>query len=103
MKASETSCNYRMKTPAFNTTLLFYPSKNPKLRLFALWYFTILMIVWNLVGHTVLGFEQSWATPVVAVVTAVLVSMALDCVDAWARSRQLRFRGSVGNFLDFLP
>ena len=50
-----------MKTPAFNTTVLFYPNKNPKLRLFALWYFTALMIVWNILGHTVLGFEQSHA------------------------------------------
>jgi enediyne biosynthesis protein E5 len=92
-----------MRTPSFNTTLLFYPNKNPKLRLFALWYFTTLMIVWNIIGHIVLGFEQSWATPVVAVVTAVLVSMALDWVDARARHRQLRFTGSVGNFLNFLP
>jgi Na+-translocating ferredoxin:NAD+ oxidoreductase RnfD subunit len=92
-----------MKTVAFNTTLLFYPKKNPKLRLFALWYFTTLMIVWNVVGHTILGFEQSWATPVTAIVTAVVVSMFLDWVDAWSRKRELRFTGSVGNFLNFLP
>ena len=41
-----------MKTPAFNTTVLFYPNKNPKLRLFALWYFTTLLIVWNILGQT---------------------------------------------------
>jgi hypothetical protein len=92
-----------MKSPAFNATLLFYPKKNPKLRLFALWYFTTLMIVWNVLGHTVLGFEQSWATPVVAVFTAIGVSMLLDWVDARARDRQLRFAGSVGDFLNFLP
>ena len=56
-----------MKSKAFNATLLFYPQKNPKLRMFALWYFTTLMIVWNIVGHVSLGFEQSWATPIVAV------------------------------------
>lgn len=92
-----------MKTKAFNATLLFYPNKNPKLRLFALWYFTTLMIVWNAVGHTVLGFEQSWATPVAAVATAILVSMLLDWVDARARNRELRFTGSLGDFLNFLP
>src|ERR1700674_3382984 len=42
-----TTSNAEVKTKAFNTTLLFYPNKNPKLRLFALWYFTMLMIVWN--------------------------------------------------------
>src|SRR5439155_26964722 len=92
-----------MKAPAFNTTVLFYPKKNPKLRLFALWYFTILLIVWNILGHTVLGFEQSWATPVTAVLTAILVSMFLDWVDARATKRDLRFTGSVGDFLNFFP
>jgi hypothetical protein len=92
-----------MKTIAFNTTVLFYPNKNPKLRLFALWYFTTLMIVWNLVGHTVLGFEQSWATPLTAIATAVVVSLILDWIDARAKNRQLRFTGSLSNFLNFLP
>jgi Na+-translocating ferredoxin:NAD+ oxidoreductase RnfD subunit len=91
------------KATAFNTTLLFYPNKNPNLRLFALWYFTSLMILWNVLGHTVLGFEQSWATPVTAVFTAIAVSMLLDWVDARARNRQVRFAGSVSNFLNFLP
>src|SRR3954465_2354710 len=81
---------------AFNTTLLFYPKNNPKMRLFALWYFTTLMIVWNVLGHTKLGFEQSWATPVVAVLTAILVSIFLDWVDARAKGRDVRFAGSVG-------
>jgi hypothetical protein len=92
-----------MKTKAFNTTLLFYPRNNPKLRLFALWYFTTLMTLWNVLGHTVLGFEQSWATPVTAVLTAIAVSMLLDWVDARAKNRELRFTGSLGSFLNFLP
>ena len=92
-----------MKTPNFNATLLFYPNKNPKLRLFALWYFTTLMIVWNVIGHTVLGFEQSWATPLTAIATAIAVSMFLEWVDARAKNRELRFAGSVGSFLNFLP
>jgi hypothetical protein len=92
-----------MKNKAFNTTVLFYPNKNPKLRLFALWYFTTLMTVWNVVGHTVLGFEQSWATPITAVVTAIAVSMLLEWVDARANNREIRFAGSVGSFINFLP
>jgi hypothetical protein len=92
-----------MKAKVFNSTLLFYPKGNPKLRLFALWYFTTLMIVWNVLGHTKLGFEQSWATPVTAVLTAILVAMFLDCVDARAKDRQVRFTESVGSFVNFLP
>jgi hypothetical protein len=87
----------------FNATLLFYPKGNPKLRLFALWYFTTLMITWNVVGHTFLGFEQSWATPVTAVATAIGVSMLLDWIDARAKKRSVRFAGSPGSFLNFLP
>jgi len=92
-----------MKTPAFNTTVLFYPNKNPKLRLFALWYFTILMIVWNILGHTYLGFEQSWAAPFVGVGGAILLQMLLEWVDATALNRELRFAGGWGNLLNFLP
>src|SRR3954469_1562294 len=92
-----------MKNKAFNTTLLFYPQNNPKMRLFALWYFTTLMIVWNVLGHTMLGFEQSWATPVVAVATAIGISMLLDLADARIRNRELRFTSSLGSFLNFLP
>lgn len=92
-----------MKNIAFNTTVLFYPNKNPKLRLFALWYFTTLMIIWNVLGHTVLGFEQSWATPLVGVGAAILIQMLLDWVDARAKNREVRFAGSLGNFLNFLP
>ena len=92
-----------MTTRAFNTTLLFYPKKNPRLRLFALWYFTGLMILWNVVGHTVLGFEQSWAAPLVAIAASIVVSMLLDWVDARASVRELRFTGSLADFLNFLP
>ena len=61
------------------------------------------MIVWNVLGHTVLGFEQSWATPLTAIATAIVVSMLLDWVDARAKNRELRFTGGSGNFLNFLP
>src|SRR5262249_25335084 len=92
-----------MKQQMFNTTVLFYPNKKPKLRLFALWYFTILMFIWNVLGHTVLGFEQSWATPLAAVGTAIIMQMFLEWVDAKAKDRELRFAGGLANFLNFLP
>lgn len=94
--------NVPLKT-AFNTTVLFYPNKNPKLRLFALWYFTTLMTVWNILGHTVLGFEQSWASPLVGVGTAIGVSLLLEWVDARVKKRQLRFAGGWKIFANFLP
>ncbi len=85
------------------TTLGFYPNRNPKLRLFALWYFTILIVIWIILGVTVLGFEQSYAHPVVGVAAAVAVQIILEWVDARAKGRKLRFSGGWANFLNFLP
>ena len=92
-----------MKAPAFNTTVLFYPDKNPKLRLFALWYFTVLMVIWNILGHTFLGFEQSHAAVFVGVGTAIFMQLFLEWVDARARNREVRWAGSWANFLNALP
>jgi Na+-translocating ferredoxin:NAD+ oxidoreductase RnfD subunit len=87
-----------------NATLLFYPKADQRSRLVALWFFTILMLVWILgFGHTVLGFEQAWAHPAVAVGTAIAVQMLLEWVDARAKGRPLRFAGGAANFLNFLP
>lgn len=92
-----------MKTPVFNTSFASYPGNNPRLRLFALWYFTILLVVWNVLGHTVLGFEQSWATPFVGVGAAIAIQVFLEWVDAVARNREMRFAGGWANLFNFLP
>src|SRR5262249_14243607 len=77
--------------------------RNPKLRLFALWYFTALMTAWNIAGHAFLGFEQSWAHPVVAVFSACATQILLEWVDARALGRPPRFAGGVATFMNFLP
>lgn len=92
-----------MNPESTNTTVLFYPHGSPKLRLFALWYFTVLMIVWNILGHTIWSFEQSHAASVVSIVTAIVVQLLLEWVDAKARGREVRFLGGWGNFLNSLP
>jgi enediyne biosynthesis protein E5 len=92
-----------MKTPAFNTTVLFYPNKNPRLRLFALWYFVVLMIVWNILGHTYLGFEQSHAAVFVALGVGIFIQLFLEWVDAGVRNREVRWAGSWANFVNALP
>jgi len=92
-----------MKTSALNTTVLFYPNKNPSLRLAALWYFTTLMIVWNILGHTILGFEQSHAAVFTGVGTAIFMQYFLEWLDATARRREVRWAGSPANFFNALP
>ena len=91
------------KTAFTNTTVQFYPKGNPKLRLVALWYFTILMVAWNILGHLFLGFEQPWVAPFVGVGTAIFMQFLLDWLDAKARDREVRWTGSLGNFLNALP
>lgn len=91
-----------MKTAFTNATLQFYPQGSAKFRIFALWYFLTLLIIWNILGHTVLGFEQSWATPLVGVGTAAAVQFLLEWVDAKSKRREPRYAGGLGNFINLL-
>ena len=73
------------------------------MRFFALWYFTILLIAWTILGDTVLGFEQSYAQPIVGVLTACAVAFFLEWLDARMNQRTPRFAGSTANVVNFLP
>jgi hypothetical protein len=84
-------------------TLNFYPNRNPKLRLFALWYFTTLIAVWTVAGHLVLGFEQAYAHPVAGVLTAIAVQALLEKLDSWCTRRAPRYAGGWANTVNFLP
>ncbi len=84
-------------------TLNYYPNRDPRRRMFALWYFTTLLIVWTILGHTVLGFEQSWAFALVSLATACATQILLEAADAWAKKRPARFAGGVGAFVNLLP
>ena len=92
-----------MSTTSNIATVFLYPKQSPGLRLFALWYFMILMTAWNIAGHTFLGFEQAWAHPFAAVGAACATQLLLEWVDARSLGRRPRFLGSVANFINFLP
>lgn len=77
-------------------------SWNQTTRLAGLRRFAIAITILNLLGHTVLGFEQSWAQPLVALATAYSVEMLLELIDAAMKQRQPQFIGSFGQFVDFL-
>lgn len=85
------------------TTLQFYPKRNALRRYFALWYFTTLLIVWNILGHLFLGFEQSHIQPLIGVATAIIFQFLLEWIDARASDRKPRFAGSWADVLNFLP
>jgi Na+-translocating ferredoxin:NAD+ oxidoreductase RnfD subunit len=90
------------KTDAI-TTLQFYPKGSALRRYFALWYFTALLIVWNVVGHLFLGFEQSHIQTLVGVATGIIFQFLLEWIDAKANARKLRFAGSWADLINFLP
>jgi hypothetical protein len=90
-------------TPDGIATLQFYPRHSALRRYFALWYFTTLLIVWNILGHTVLGFEQSHLQSFVGVASAIVLQILLEWIDARANGRKPRYAGSLANFLNFLP
>lgn len=72
------------------------------MRLGALRRFATAITLLNVLGHTVLGFEQALATPVVALLAAYSTEMLLE----WLASRRLgrtpRFLGPGTAFIDFL-
>lgn len=56
----------------------------------------------TVLGHTVLGFEQAYATPLFSVLAAVLTELLLETVEAWSRQRPARYRRPLGEVVDFL-
>lgn len=72
------------------------------MRLAALRRFAITITVLNLLGRTILGFENSWAQMFVALFAAYFTEIILETVDALANKKAPRFKGSFTNFVDYL-
>src|ERR1700724_357921 len=73
------------------------------LRLAALRRFAFAITLLNVLGHTVLGFEQSWAAPLVGVATAYAAELLLEALLAWQQGRRPRYLGVGGvGVVDFL-
>jgi enediyne biosynthesis protein E5 len=71
-------------------------------RLGGLRRFAVAITVLNVLGHTLLGFEQALVQPLAAVLAAYATEIGLDRVDAWARRRPPRFAGGWRERVDFL-
>ena len=72
-------------------------------RLGGLRRFAVAITVLNILGHTYLGFEQSWAHPIASVLTAYAVELLLELVDARSNRRAPKFAGGgARRFIDFL-
>lgn len=71
-------------------------------RIAALRRFAAAITILNVLGHTVLGFEQSWAQPLVSLATAYSVELLLEALGAWSERRPAHFAGGLGRLVDFL-
>ncbi len=72
------------------------------IRLTALRRFAATITLLNVVGHIYLGFEQSWAQPLVALATAYSMEIVLELLDARNNKRPPAFAGGMRNLVDFL-
>jgi hypothetical protein len=71
-------------------------------RLGGLRRFAVAITVLNILGHTVLGFEQSLAQPIVALLTAYCTEIGLELINAWSQRRRPQFAGGMVKLIDFL-
>ncbi|WP_328349228.1 RnfABCDGE type electron transport complex subunit D [Streptomyces sp. NBC_00445] len=62
-------------------------------RYLALRNFAISITVFNIIGYTLLGFEQPPLWPLLALACAYAIDLAFETLSAWAQRRTSRFRG----------
>ncbi|MCY1021109.1 RnfABCDGE type electron transport complex subunit D [Pyxidicoccus sp. MSG2] len=72
------------------------------LRVAGLRRFAVAITLLNVLGHTVLGFEQAWAHPLVSLLAAYSAELLLEWAGARSQGRAPRFLGGAGTFIDFL-
>ncbi|GAB3885156.1 hypothetical protein GCM10029964_047370 [Kibdelosporangium lantanae] len=78
------------------------PRHNPKVTM-ALRNFAISITVFNIVGYALLGFEQPWIWPFVALLTGYTVEIGLETLSARIEHRAPRFAGNgVRGMVEFL-
>src|SRR5262249_50305959 len=66
----------------------------PDKRYLALRNFAISISVFNVFGYTLLGFEQPWIWPIIAVLTGYTTEFAFETLSAWATGKPARYRGN---------
>jgi hypothetical protein len=76
--------------------------KGKDLRVAALARFATAITLFNVLGHTVFGFEQSWLQPFVGVGVAYACDLLLEAIQAWSEGRRPRYLGGLLELVKFL-
>ena len=74
-------------------------------RYLALRNFAISMSVFNILGYTILGFEQPWTFPLFALAIGYACEITIELIAAWAGNRRPAFtgHGAWGMYTFLLP
>lgn len=87
---------------AETTTAPSPPRHDPKV-ITALRRFAISISIFNILGYTVLGFEQAWLWPFIALATAYAVELGLEWISARNERRTPRYAtGGARGLMEFL-
>jgi hypothetical protein len=70
-------------------------------RLGGLRRFAVAITVLNILGHTWLGFEQSWIQPLVGLAAAYSMELLVELVNCLTLRRRPKFEGGMVPFIDF--
>ena len=76
--------------------------QNKDLRIEALKRFAAAITALNIFGHFYLGFEQSIAHALAALLTAYTLELGFEFVQAKSENRKTKFSGNIRNFIYFL-
>ncbi|WP_190394187.1 RnfABCDGE type electron transport complex subunit D [Nocardiopsis quinghaiensis] len=80
------------------------PAAKPPMdrRVKALRMFATSITVFTVIGHFLLGFEQSPVTPIAAVLFGYALDLLLETLDARAAGRRPQYAGGAGKMVDYL-
>ena len=78
------------------------PTSAPDPRIKALRRFAASITIFTLLGHLWLGFEQAYLTPVVGLLTAYSMDLALETLEARMQRRPVRYAGGWRELVNFL-
>ncbi|WP_199443814.1 enediyne biosynthesis protein UnbU [Umezawaea beigongshangensis] len=71
-------------------------------RVRALARFATTITIFNVLGHTVLGFEQAPITPIAAALTSYATALLFEWLDSWSQNRKPAYAGGFRSLVVFL-
>ncbi|GLZ42766.1 enediyne biosynthesis protein UnbU [Actinokineospora sp. NBRC 105648] len=78
------------------------PERKRDPRVLALQRFAMSITAFNILGHTLFGFEQAPITPIACLLVSYATALGLEALDAWSHQRRPEFAGGARAVAVFL-